>query len=58
MYTVISHYLLYRKSRGFGFVTFEQASSVELVLQVNVHIIDNRKVIHQAYINECFKKMT
>lgn len=33
-----------KRSRGFGFITFESAHSVDLVLVSDVHIIDNRRV--------------
>ena len=33
-----------RRSRGFGFITFEQASFVDNVLKQDVHMIDSRKV--------------
>jgi hypothetical protein len=33
-----------RRSRGFGFITFERASYVDKALDQDVHTIDSRKV--------------
>ena len=33
-----------RRSRGFGFITFEDASYVDIALAQDTHTIDSRKV--------------
>lgn len=33
-----------RRSRGFGFITYVNPSSVEAALSVEQHIVDNRRV--------------
>lgn len=43
-----------RRSRGFGFITFEHTSFVDNVLERDVHVIDSRKVITQL----CYQRVT
>lgn len=33
-----------RRSRGFGFITYMSAASVDAALSVEQHIVDNRRV--------------
>ncbi len=43
-----------RRSRGFGFITFEHTSFVDKVLEQEVHTIDSRKVCALVISHTCF----
>lgn len=38
-----------KRSRGFGFITFDASIYVDIALEQDVHMIDSRKVCAEAY---------
>ena len=56
MATLSYSFFNFKSNRGFGFITFSEASSVDRVLEVNKHVLDEKQVnyIFQKFI--LFKK--